>query len=145
MKSVAVLMIFICETFAMPYNFNFNPGSNVGYGGGVSFTANLKPFDTQNPIDYAFGVAFGYGMDVAGHKLSDTFATNGAMGRALGRSYGFGGAMDGFAYGGGNTDTLLTGTPGLSNAYTNNIAFSNQIGNGAGSGNAIGRVVGFAK
>lgn len=115
-------------------------GPNIGYGGGVSFTANLKPYDRRDPIDYAYGVAFGYGLDVAGTKLSDAFTTTGAGGNGIGRGSGFGGAFDGVGYGGGNVNSLVGGTPGYGQSYTNNVAFSGQQGGGFGSGNAAGQV-----
>lgn len=122
-----------------PYGLGYS-SPNLGYGGGLSFTANLKPYDLRNPIDYAYGVAFGYGLDAAGRQLSDTISITGAGGNGIGSGTGFGGASNGLGYGGGNVNSLVAGNPGYSQSFTNNVAFSGQQGNGHGFGNAVGQV-----
>ncbi|GAV09346.1 hypothetical protein RvY_18901 [Ramazzottius varieornatus] len=120
-------------------SIGFTPPS-LGYGGGLSFSANLHPYDLRNPIDYAYGLAFGYGLNGIGQQLSNTIVSTGSGGNGAGNGNGFGGVYGGIGYGGGNANTLLPSYNGYSQAFTNNVAFSGNQGNGYGQGTAVGQV-----
>ena len=114
---------------------------SLGYGGGLSFTANINPYNLQDPVDFAYGLAFGYGLDGLGQKLSNAIVATGSGGNGVGRGDSYGGAANGYGFGSGSSNALVYASPGYQQSFTHNNAFSGGQGGGYGQGNAVGQVV----
>ncbi|OQV23288.1 hypothetical protein BV898_02738 [Hypsibius exemplaris] len=109
---------------------------SVGYGGGVSMTVALNPYDRVHPVNFANSVNFGYGVNGAGISRGNTISYGNTIGNGQANGNAFGGAGDGYGYGGGNSNTLVGAGTGYTNANTYNTGFSGSSGNGFGRGGA---------
>lgn len=116
-----------------------------GYGGGISMTVALNPYDRQNPINYADSVQFGYGVHGPGINQANTISSGNSIGNGKSGGSSFGGAGNNYGFGGGNANTLVAGSPGYGQANTFNTGFSGSFGNGRGQGGASGQVIPFGR